>query len=118
MAPSSAAPATATAASTAAATSTTATATATLHSFVDAQRAPAELDPVERRNRGLRRVFVHLHKAKAARTSRLAIVDQAYREYFSMLREQLADVVLCRREREIPDVDALGHCSIPPGCSK
>jgi hypothetical protein len=88
-----AATATATATVTTAATAT-ATATLTLTRFVDTQLTTTHVVTIQSGNGVLRIGLRHLHKAEAAKTASLSIVDQAYGFDRPMLREKLTNRLL------------------------
>src|SRR5262249_49814302 len=104
-----AAAAVASAAATAAATSAVRPGT----SFIDAQIAAAENGTVERGDSSIRVVVIHLDETESAGTAGLTIADQADRFDSAVLLEQLADLILGRAERQIADVEFLGHPSSP-----
>src|SRR2546429_2332572 len=73
--------------------------------LVDPQRTPAQLLAIEILN-GARCVGArHLHESEAARPACVAVGDDAHRLDGAVLREQLADLTLTGRKRQVSDVD-------------
>src|SRR5688572_5931430 len=103
----SALPASATTTTAAAGATTAAAATATLPflRLVDAQRTASHVLTVQRLDGALCVRSRHFHEAEAARTTRLAIVDQRHRLNRAVLREQLAHLSLVCRERQVTHID-------------
>lgn len=85
----------------------------TLTSLVDPQCAPPQFHAVDRVDGILGRCVFHSDEAKAARTSRVAVVNQFDGVNRAMSREQIPNFVLCDAERKVTDVDRLHHCNTP-----
>ena len=114
--------ATTTAAVAAATTTTTTTAAATataftLAGFIDTQLAATHVVTIQTGNGVLRIRFRHFHKAEAAETTGLAIVDQAHGVDGPMLREQLTNRRFIGGIRQITYVNPGhdGYLLIPQG---
>ena len=85
---------------------------ATLVRFVDSQVPTTEIVTIES-GHGLRSIF-HLDEPESAEPSRFTICDQLDGQHLSVLTEQFLDFALSCLERQVTDVELLGHLSNSP----
>ena len=90
---------------------TAATGARTILRLVDAQRATAHREAVQRLHRALRIGLRHLDEAEAPRTAGLAIGRERHRLNRAVLGEELANRGFVSRERQVAHID-LGHSNI------
>jgi len=77
--------------------------------LVNAQVASTEVLAIQRLDRVLRSLILHLHETEAARAASLAIDEEVAGDHFAVLREQLRHFFFGRGEGKIPYVDPLAH---------
>jgi hypothetical protein len=100
-----------TAAAATAAGATAATAAGTILRFIDAQRASAHVEAIQRFHCLLCFRLGHLDETETARAARITIRREGYGFNRAVLCEQIAHLAFCRSKRQVAYVD-LSHSNI------
>jgi hypothetical protein len=104
-----------TATGTAGTTRTTATtgASAPIHGFIDPQATAIHIGAIQGTDGSCGIGRIHFHEGEAARTAGFPVRDQFDGKDIAVGFEQAADFILGSIERQVTDINGLGHKQIP-----